>query len=97
MLEIGKAYDLKSHGHPSEEQKAEYVELADRLGVGPYLRERFMFAGTPDEVEAQLRGSDEGRGAQLRRCNRRGPARARTPDQQLGALVLPRFAGERRA
>ena len=57
LLEIGKAYDLKSHGHPSDEQKAEYVELADRLGVGPYLRERFMFAGTPDEVETQLRAA----------------------------------------
>ena len=57
LLEIGKAYDLRSHGHPSEEQKAAYVELADRLGVGEYLRGRFMFAGTPEEVEAQLRAA----------------------------------------
>ena len=55
LLEIGNAYDLKTHGHPTEEQKAGYVELADRLGVGDYLRERFMLAGTPDEVERQIR------------------------------------------
>src|SRR5262249_8240274 len=54
LLEIGRRYDLHSHGHPSAEQKAEYVALADRLGVGSYLRERFMFAGTPDEVVAQI-------------------------------------------
>lgn len=57
LLEIGKAYDLKTHGHPTEEQKAGYVELADRLGVGEYLRERFMFAGTPEEVERQIRAA----------------------------------------
>src|SRR5919106_269422 len=57
LLQVGRAYDLESHGHPSEEQKAEYVELADRLSVGGYLRERFMFAGTPAQVEAQLRAA----------------------------------------
>jgi len=40
LLEIGKAYDLRSHGHPNAEQRAAYVELADRLGVGEYLRSR---------------------------------------------------------
>ena len=57
LLEVGRSYDLHSHGHPSAEQKAAYVDLADRLGVGEYLRRRFMFAGTPAEVEAQLRAA----------------------------------------
>jgi alkanesulfonate monooxygenase SsuD/methylene tetrahydromethanopterin reductase-like flavin-dependent oxidoreductase (luciferase family) len=57
LLEVGRSYDLHSHGHPGEEQKAAYVELADRLGVGEYLRRRFMFAGTPAEVEAQVRAA----------------------------------------
>ncbi len=97
MLEIGKAYDLQSHGHPSEEQKAAYVELADRLGVGDYLRERFMFAGTPDEVEAQLRGAMKA-GAR----NFDGAIDADQPEHERrisnwARLILPRFATERRA
>jgi 5,10-methylenetetrahydromethanopterin reductase len=94
LLEIGKAYDLRTHGHPSEEQKAEYVELADRLGVGDYLRERFMFAGTPDEVEAQIRAAVAA-GAR----NFDGAIDADLPEHderitKWGSLVLPRFADE---
>jgi 5,10-methylenetetrahydromethanopterin reductase len=92
LLEIGKAYDLQSHGRPSDEQKAGYVELADRLGVGDYLRGRFMFAGTPAEVEEQLRGSVDA-GAR----NFDGAIDADLPEHERritawGRLVLPRFA-----
>jgi 5,10-methylenetetrahydromethanopterin reductase len=92
LREIGEAYDLQSHGHPSEEQKAGYVELADRLGVGAYLRERFMFAGTPGEVEAQLRAAMEA-GAR----NFDGAIDADQPEHERrittwARLVLPRFA-----
>jgi 5,10-methylenetetrahydromethanopterin reductase len=95
LREIGEAYDLQSHGHPSEEQKAGYVELADRLGVGAYLRGRFMFAGTPDEVEAQLRAAMEA-GAR----NFDGAIDADQPEHERrittwARLVLPRFAPER--
>ena len=58
LLEVGRAYDLRFGArHPGEEQKAAYVQLADRLGVGEYLRGRFIFAGTPAEVEAQVRAA----------------------------------------
>jgi 5,10-methylenetetrahydromethanopterin reductase len=92
LLEIGKAYDLKSHGRPSEEQQAAYVELADRLGVGSYLRDRFMFAGTPEEVEAQLRAAVDA-GAR----NFDGAIDADQPEHERritnwARLVLPRFA-----
>jgi 5,10-methylenetetrahydromethanopterin reductase len=92
LLEIGKAYDLRSHGHPSEEQKAEYVELADRLGVGEYLRRRFMFAGTPAEVEEQLRAAVAA-GAR----NFDGAIDADLPEHEeritrWARLVLPRLA-----
>jgi 5,10-methylenetetrahydromethanopterin reductase len=91
LREIGAAYDLQSHGHPSDEQKAGYVELADRLGVGEYLRGRFMFAGTPDEVEAQLRAAI-GAGAR----NFDGAIDADQPEHERriarwAQLVLPRF------
>jgi len=97
LLEIGKAYDLRSHGHPDPEQKAAYVELADRLGVGDYLRGRFMFAGTPDEVEAQIRAAMAA-GAR----NFDGAIDADLPEHEerissWARLVLPRFAAEHRA
>lgn len=92
LLEIGRAYDLRSHGHPDEDQKAAYVELADRLGVGEYLRSRFMFAGTPDEVEAQIRAAIAA-GAR----NFDGAIDADLPEHEeritnWARLVLPRFA-----
>lgn len=92
LLEIGKAYDLRSHGHPDEEQKAAYVELADRLGVGEYLRGRFMLAGTPEEVEAQIRAAVAA-GAR----NFDGAIDADLPEHEerittWARLVLPRFA-----
>jgi 5,10-methylenetetrahydromethanopterin reductase len=92
LLEIGKAYDLRSHGHPSEEQKAAYVALADRFGVGEYLRDRFMFAGTPAEVETQIVGAVHA-GAR----NFDGAIDADLPEHEeritkWGQLVLPRLA-----
>lgn len=94
LLEIGKAYDLASHGHPSEEQKAAYVELADRLGVGDYLRSRFMFAGTPPEVEEQIRSA-----LRAGATNFDGAIDADLPEHEeriasWARLVLPRFATE---
>lgn len=94
LLEIGKAYDLASHGHPSEEQKSEYVELADRLGVGDYLRSRFMFAGTPAEVEGQIRAA-----IRAGTTNFDGAIDADLPEHEeritsWAQLVLPRFAAE---
>lgn len=93
LLEIGKAYDLKTHGHPTEEQKAGYVELADRLGVGEYLRSRFMLAGTPAEVEGQIRAAMAA-GAR----NFDGAIDADLPEHERritrwAQLVLPRFGG----
>jgi 5,10-methylenetetrahydromethanopterin reductase len=94
LLEVGKAYDLRSHGHPTREQKAAYVELADRLGVGDYLRRRFMLAGTPGEVEGQIRAAVAAGAA-----NFDGAIDADLPEherriEQWASLVLPRFARE---
>jgi 5,10-methylenetetrahydromethanopterin reductase len=95
LLEIGNAYDLRTHGHPGEEQKAHYVELAERLGVGDYLRRRFMLAGTPGEVEQQIRAAVAS-GAR----NFDGAIDADLPEHEQritkwASLVLPRFAAER--
>ena len=57
VVELGRAYDLVTHGAVPPEQQAAYARLADELGVVEYLRRRFVFAGTPDEVEEQLRAA----------------------------------------
>jgi len=57
VVELGKAYDLVSHGAVSPAEQERYARLADDLGVGEYLRRRFVFAGTPDEVEQQVRAA----------------------------------------
>lgn len=54
VVELGRAYDLVSHGAVPPEQQKEYARLAERLGVADYLRRRFVFAGTPAEVEEQV-------------------------------------------
>jgi len=52
---LGADYDLVAHGRVDEDLKWRYVERADELGIGDYIRRRFMFCGTPNEVEAQIR------------------------------------------
>ena len=92
VVELGRAYDLVTHGAVPPEQQAEYARLADELGVGEYLRRRFVFAGTPAEVEVQVRTAIAA-GA----CNFDGAIDADLPEhrERIGAwaeLVLPRFA-----
>ncbi len=54
LVQLGSAYDYGTHGQVPEQQKEAYAELARRLGVAEYLQRRFAFAGTPEEVVAQL-------------------------------------------
>jgi 5,10-methylenetetrahydromethanopterin reductase len=60
IVELGRRYDKVSHGAVPPEQKAAYTALAERLGVAEYLQERFVFAGTPPEVESQVRRAVSG-------------------------------------
>jgi 5,10-methylenetetrahydromethanopterin reductase len=92
VVELGSAYDLVSHGSVPQEEQKRYAELADRLGIGEYLRSRFVFAGTPDEVEGQIRTAMTA-GAQ--RFD--GAIDADLPEHReritkWAELVLPRFA-----
>jgi 5,10-methylenetetrahydromethanopterin reductase len=57
VVELGRAYDTVTHGAVPPELQAQYARLADDLGVGDYLRRRFVFAGTPAEVETQIRAA----------------------------------------
>lgn len=91
IVELGRAYDYNTHGSVPEHQQREYVELAERLGVLDYVRRRFVFCGTPDEVESQLRAAI-GAGAR----NFDGAIDAELPEHEQritawGRLVLPRF------
>jgi alkanesulfonate monooxygenase SsuD/methylene tetrahydromethanopterin reductase-like flavin-dependent oxidoreductase (luciferase family) len=92
VVELGRAYDLVTHGAVPAEQQERYARMADELGVGEYLRRRFVFAGTPAEVEAQVRTAIAA-GAR----NFDGAIDADLPEHRarIGAwaeLVLPRFA-----
>ena len=55
IARLGEQYDLVTHGRVTDDQKRRYVERADELGIGDYVRSRFMFCGTPEEVESQIR------------------------------------------
>ncbi len=55
IMELGRRYDYVSHGAVPDRQKDEYAALAQRLGVAEYVQRRFVFAGTAEEVEAQIR------------------------------------------
>ena len=57
IVRLGEQYDLVAHGRVTDGLKRTYVERADALGIGDYIRSRFMFCGTPDEVEAQIRSA----------------------------------------
>jgi hypothetical protein len=52
---LGADYDLVEHGRVNADTRGRYVERADELGIGEYIRRRFMFCGTPGEVEGQIR------------------------------------------
>jgi len=91
VVELGKAYDLVTHGAVPPDQQRRYAELADELGVGDYLRRRFLFAGTPEEVESQIRAAIAA-GAR----NFDGAIDADLPEHReritkWATLVLPRF------
>lgn len=88
---LGTDYDLVAHGHPAATLKRRYVDRADELGVGEYIRRRFMFCGTPAEVEGQIRAA-MGAGAR----NFDGAIDADLTEHRVritkwAKLVLPRF------
>jgi 5,10-methylenetetrahydromethanopterin reductase len=91
VVKLGKAYDLVTHGAVPAHQQARYASLAEELGVSDYLRRRFVFAGTPEEVEDQLCAAVEA-GAR----NFDGAIDAELPEHReritsWGRLVLPRL------
>jgi 5,10-methylenetetrahydromethanopterin reductase len=92
VVELGRAYDLISHGAVSDEEKRHYADLAERLGIAEYLRRRFVFSGTPEEVEAQIREAMEAGASRFD-----GAIDADLPEhheriERWAKLVLPRFA-----
>lgn len=52
---LAEAYDISTHGKTPQEQRDSYDQLARELGVRDYLMDRFLTAGTPDEVGQMLR------------------------------------------
>jgi 5,10-methylenetetrahydromethanopterin reductase len=55
VKELAASWKVATYGPTSDDEKNDYTDLADRLGAKQYLLDRFLIAGTPDEVEARLR------------------------------------------
>ncbi|MGH3703832.1 MAG: LLM class flavin-dependent oxidoreductase [Agromyces sp.] len=72
VLELGNAYDLMSHGDPSETLRAEYRALARSSGVADYLIDRFTISGTPEECAGRVLASAEA-GAERHDCANDSP------------------------
>ncbi len=89
VLELGRSYDLLSHGAPSAETRAEYREVARRTGVADYLVSRFTIAGTPAECAGQVLASAEA-GALRHDCaNDSAPGELHRRPDAWAAQVLP--------
>ena len=69
---LGNAYDLMSHGDPSESLRAEYRALARSSGVADYLIDRFTISGTPEECAGRVLASAEA-GAERHDCANDSP------------------------
>ncbi|PWC05653.1 LLM class flavin-dependent oxidoreductase [Agromyces badenianii] len=72
VLELGNAYDLMSHGDPSESLRAEYRALARSSGVADYLIDRFTISGTPEECAGRVLAAAEA-GAERHDCANDSP------------------------
>jgi 5,10-methylenetetrahydromethanopterin reductase len=92
VVELGRAYDLVSHGATSDEEQRGYAELAERLGIADYLRRRFVFSGAPDEVEAQIRSAMEAGATRFDGAIDADLPEHRERIETWARLVLPRFA-----
>ena len=94
IARLGEQYDLVTHGKVADDLKRRYVERADALGIGDYVRSRFMFCGTPGEVESQIRAA---MAAGARNFDGALDADLDERRRRIGnwaELVLPRFGGE---
>lgn len=92
IARLGEQYDLVAHGRVTDDLKRRYVERADAFGIGDYIRSRFMFCGTPDDVESQIRSAMAAGAA-----NFDGALDADLPERRRrignwAELMLPRFA-----
>ena len=91
IARLGEQYDLVTHGKVTGDLKRQYVERADALGIGDYIRGRFMFCGTPDEVESQIRAAMAAGAANFDGAIDADLGEHRRRLGSWAELVLPRF------
>jgi 5,10-methylenetetrahydromethanopterin reductase len=92
VVELGRAYDLVSHGSVSEAEQQRYADRAEELGIGQYLRRRFVFSGTPDEVEQQIRAAMDAGATRFDGAIDADLPEHRERIEHWARLVLPRFS-----
>jgi 5,10-methylenetetrahydromethanopterin reductase len=91
VVALGKAYDLTTHGAVPPSQQGRYARLAQELGVSEYLRRRFVFSGTPDEVEEQVRAAVDAGARNFDGAIDAELCEHRERITKWARLVLPRF------
>ena len=93
IVRLGEQYDLVAHGRVTRDLKRRYVERADALGIGDYIRSRFMFCGTPAEVESQIRAAMAAGATNFDGAIDADLDEHRRRIGNWAELVLPRFGG----
>jgi 5,10-methylenetetrahydromethanopterin reductase len=88
---LGADYDLVAHGRVDDDLKRRYVDRANELGIGDYIRRRFMFCGTPAEAEAQIREAMAAGARNFDGAIDADLAEHRIRITKWANLVLPRF------
>jgi 5,10-methylenetetrahydromethanopterin reductase len=97
IVRLGRSYDLSTHGAPPVDQKDAYARLARELGILDALLDRFAFAGTPAEVEAQVRRAIAAGAQNFDGANDAAPGSVMDRPRAWARHVLPRFAGDQPA
>ncbi len=94
IVRLGQTYDLSTHGAPPVDQKAAYARLARDLGILEPLLDRFAFAGTPDEVEAQVRRAIAAGARNFDGANDATVGSVMDRPRTWASSILPRFTGD---
>lgn len=92
VVELGRAYDLSTHGNPTEAQIDGYVRRAEELDIAEELLARWAIAGTPDEVVGQVQRAIAAGAEALDVANDSAPDQVLARPRAIAAHVMPHLA-----
>jgi 5,10-methylenetetrahydromethanopterin reductase len=95
VVELGRAYDLSTHGSPTPDQIDRYERRAEQLGIADELLARWAIAGTPDDVVAQVGRAAAAGARALDIANDAAPGHVLDRPRAIATHVIPRLVEER--